>query len=195
MKTYSQFRPTPFDVRGLGLENRQDWLVAPVSHNRDSEHLDESNFAAALKALGGESETVEVHRFGHWGPGWFEIIIIDPADESRVKIAEDIEAALEDYPVLDEEDWSRREYESYTDSWQHWAGSDFGRELQRTLKLSDAATDVITDAAPEAQMEFFESLIPSGDYWDSDGSPRIRLAVERATRDSVAGFIRANRRK
>lgn len=34
MKAYSQFRPT--DSKGLGLPDRQDWLVLGVARTRDS---------------------------------------------------------------------------------------------------------------------------------------------------------------
>lgn len=107
MKPYSEFRPTAWDARGLGLEDRQDWLVLGVAHNRDSSVLEESNWAMALECLGGESETVEVHRFGHWGPGWFELILVQPGSPAE-KEAEDIEAALADYPVLADDDYSER---------------------------------------------------------------------------------------
>lgn len=118
MKTYSQFRPSQFDPKGLGLSDQQGWLVAPVSQTRDSEALSRSNFACFLKALGGESDTVEVHRFGHWGPGWFEIILINPADADRVKAAEELEASLENYPVLNDEHFSELEHEEAAQVWQ-----------------------------------------------------------------------------
>jgi hypothetical protein len=69
--------------------------------------------------LGDESETVEVHRFGHWGPGWFEIIIVDPSDSERVEIATDIENRLEDYPILDETDFSEREWNEKQEYWDN----------------------------------------------------------------------------
>lgn len=116
METYSQFAPTAFDPAGAFLEDRQDWLVAPVGRTRDSECLDESNFHAALEALGGESEDVEVHRFGHWGPGWFEIILIRPGSPAE-SIAVDVEKRLEDYPVLAEDDYSEREAEEANRVW------------------------------------------------------------------------------
>lgn len=119
MIKYSQFRPTCFDCKGLGLPDQQDWLVAPVSHNRDSEPLSESNFAVFLKALGGESDNVQVHRFGHWGPGWFEIILINPNCADLVKQAEDMETALADYPVLDEMDFSEREQNEADEIWRN----------------------------------------------------------------------------
>jgi len=117
LQRYSEFRPTPCDQAGLGLDDRQSWLVAPVSQTRDSGPLDQSNFSAALAMLGGEGDTVEVHRFGHWGPGWFEIVIVDPSDADRVEILGQIAAALADYPILDEMDYSEREEDEATESW------------------------------------------------------------------------------
>tara|TARA_Y100000310_G_scaffold2787_1_gene3628 strand:- start:7394 stop:7885 length:492 start_codon:yes stop_codon:yes gene_type:complete len=123
MQRYSDFAPTPFDSKGLGaygnMSERQDWLLVPVSQNRDSGPFDESNFAAALEMLGGEGETVEVHRFGHWGPGWFEIILVAPGSYAA-DVAEEIQRSLEDYPLLDEEDHSNREYEAACEAWD-WA--------------------------------------------------------------------------
>jgi hypothetical protein len=110
LSTYGGHRPTGFDSH-LPLAGREDWLIVPVSRNRDSGMLDESNFEAALEILGGESDDVEVHRFGHWGPGWYEIIIVRPGSKAE-KEAEEIEAALANYPVLNDEDHSQREYDA-----------------------------------------------------------------------------------
>ena len=115
MIAYSTFRPTAFDPEGLGLPDRQDWLVVPVLQTRDSGPLSMSNFRVALQQLGGESGTVEVHRFNHWGPGWFEIILAHPSREADVT---DIEASLEQYPVLDDEDHGQEMYERATEYWQ-----------------------------------------------------------------------------
>lgn len=131
MKEYREFRPTQFDPRGLCLDNRQHWLVAPVMQTRDSLAIDLSNFRSTLRELGGESNTVEVHRFGHWGPGWFEIILIDPADEEKVRIATEIENALADYPVVDESDWSELEYELKSEYWASLRVQDRLEILQR----------------------------------------------------------------
>jgi len=118
MRTYAEFSPTQFDSTGLGLIDQQNWLVAPVSQTRDSGPLDRANFDATLRILGGESETVEVHRFGHWGPGWFEIILINPADEIRVKDAQETEDALSDYPIVDESLLSEYESEECASTWE-----------------------------------------------------------------------------
>jgi hypothetical protein len=116
MKTYGQWAPTGFDSRGAFLPDRQEWLVVPVAQTRDSDQLAQSNFAVALRELEGESETVEVRRFGHWGTGWFEIILVAP-ESNAARTAEELEASLESYPVLDEADWSEREWTAAADYW------------------------------------------------------------------------------
>jgi len=120
LMTYREWRPTGLDARGLGLPDRQDWFVLPVMQTRDSNALDESNFATALERLGGESDAVEVHRFNHWGPGWFEIILAAPGTP-EASIAEDIDRALADYPVLDEMDYSEREFERAAECWERFS--------------------------------------------------------------------------
>lgn len=118
METYAQYSPTAFDRAGAFLEDdRQEWLVVPVSRNRDSGPFAESNFSAALSALDGESDDCEVYRFGHWGPGWFEIILVRPGSEAAEK-AEDVERRLQNYPALDEDDLSERETEEANRVWK-----------------------------------------------------------------------------
>jgi hypothetical protein len=119
MQTYSTFRPTGFDPAGICLPDNQDWLVAPCGVNRDSDALTRSNWECQLKALGGESEIVQVHRFGHWACGWFEIVLIDPAALETVKLAEELEAALENYPVIDDEHFSQTEHDEADEVWRN----------------------------------------------------------------------------
>ena len=138
--TYAGFRPTSFD-RHIELEDREFWCVMPVSQNRDSDCLTQSNFATFLEGLGGESETVEVHRFGHWGPGWFEIILVNPANRKAMDAAYDMARALENYPVLDDEDLSRREHEEAEEARDNWAASDFRRDLIREIESVFAEDD------------------------------------------------------
>ena len=114
MKRYKDFQPTGCDPKGLALPDQQEWLVVPVGRSRDSGVRSESNFEVALRILGGESETVEVHRFGHWGPGWFEIIIVHPSREDEVQ---EIEDSLENYSLLDDMDYSEREYDRACEVW------------------------------------------------------------------------------
>lgn len=85
--------------------------------SRDSDCLEESNFATALDRLGGESETVLVIRESHWAVGWAEWIAIHESDETALRIADDLRADYNSYPVLDESDFSEREQEAANSVW------------------------------------------------------------------------------
>ena len=121
---YRDWAPTGYDRRGLALcsgdeDDRGDWYVVPVIRTRDSGPLEESNFSAALGIMGGESETVEVHRFGHWACGWFEVILAEPG---RLVDAFTVAKRLDDHPVLDEDDLCRREWEAAAETWRTFHG-------------------------------------------------------------------------
>ncbi len=120
MKTYRDYQPTGFDARGLCADEYDiGHFLVLLGRNRDSGTLAESNWHNALKQLGGESDVVQVHRFGHWACGWFELILVDSKDEDKVRIAEEIEGCLEEYCVLDDEDYSARQWEAASHSWEH----------------------------------------------------------------------------
>ena len=188
---YRNWAPTQFDCKGMGLDDRQDWLVLPVCQTRDSGELEASNFAAALKIMGDESETVEVHRFGHWGPGWIEIILAHP---SRAADVDAIQESLENYPVLDDEDFSRREWESYESQWADYGARDFTRHLQKEMEFSDTVRDFLDDADRDALRKLYEDSISSGEYYYGESSG-IALNIHRAdcSRADLATFIHEQR--
>lgn len=194
--SYSRYAPTSFDIRGLSLPDRQDWLVLPVIQTRDSGPTEQSNFSAALAILGGESDTAEVHRFGHWGPGWIEIILIAP---SRQNDGEAIDARLADYPLLDEDDASRREWEDYTETWTScrvWA--DFIRELTEQFNLRPTTTEQLEYADRDSLRTLYELGLPSGDYCEvCDNGANFGRRTERSaaelTRDQLAAFLKQTR--
>lgn len=96
---------------------------AGVGQSRDSDCLEESNFAAMLKEVGGESDIVTVVRELHWAVGWVEWIAIeaDGTDESNkaLRLADAAKGRLEDYPILDENDCSEREIEAANQTWKN----------------------------------------------------------------------------
>jgi hypothetical protein len=94
-----------------------EYYSAGVGRSRDSDCGEESNFDAMLQGLGGESATVQVVRESHWAVGWVEWIAIHESDEQALRAADAMKASLEDYPILDEEDHSRREWEECERVW------------------------------------------------------------------------------
>lgn len=106
--------------RGCDLEDADNWMVSYTS-NRDSGLLVQSNEKAINKRLeqyaeGGDSDLV-FERHTHWACGYldgFSLRVfrpdgtVSPAFEEFCRIQEQ----LEDYPLLDESDYSEREYTS-----------------------------------------------------------------------------------
>jgi hypothetical protein len=93
-------------------------LLVVLTRSRDSDCLTESNFEVALEQLGGEeNENVEIHRFGHWACGWWEALVVKEGTEQH-RIAQEIDSALSDYPVLNDEHFSLKEMEHASDVWR-----------------------------------------------------------------------------
>ena len=143
LKRYADFAPTAFDPRGLGAsrmgnddEGRGDWLVGPILQTRDSGPLELSNFRTVLADVGGEGDDVEVHRFGHWGPGWFEIILARPGSDAATKLAEWADR-LSDYPVADESDLGELESEDEVASWDAWGRREWAGHVSKLWKDAD----------------------------------------------------------
>jgi hypothetical protein len=95
-----------------------DYYSAGVGQSRDSDCLEQSNFAVMLAVLGGESETVIVVCENHWAVGWVEWIAIHESDTDALAKADEQCGRLANYPVLDEDDWGRREYEAQCETWE-----------------------------------------------------------------------------
>jgi hypothetical protein len=95
-----------------------EYYRAGFGRHRDSDDLTDSNFYSALKALGGESETVLLIEESHWAVGYVQWIAIHESDEKALAIADDLQAQIEDYLVLDASDWSERENETAEHIWR-----------------------------------------------------------------------------
>lgn len=104
--------------------DRPEWLIA-FSENRDSDCLARSNFrcfkTALEKSVPAElrEDLVSVERFSHWACGWIDYLIINPEAVATVALAEKLQAKLDDYPVLNEEDWSALESEEADSTWRN----------------------------------------------------------------------------
>ena len=100
------------------------WYSAGVGQSRDSDALERANFEAMrtlLKACPecevGEENGVQVVRESHWAVGWVEWIAIHESNTAALEVADKAMERLADYPVLDEELWSRFEDEECETVW------------------------------------------------------------------------------
>ncbi len=185
MQKYKDFSPTSFDHHINFDDEREDWFVLGVSQNRDSEPLTRANFQSALEILGGESETVEVHRFGHWGPGWFELILLAP---ERVADGEEIENRLEDYPVLDDCLFSEMENEESLENWTLWGAREYLDKLASVFSLEERTKDFLDDFRDELY-QFHQEYSGSNEL----DFEYLEIA-EQPSRNDLATFIRELRK-
>lgn len=110
---FKDYRPTQFDGH-IRVDEIEEFIVV-IERNRDSNILDNCNFEEVLKHFGGETpERVEVHRFGHWGCGWFELLLVHP---DLAEKAAEVVCSLANYPVWDDEAYSLRQLEAAEDQW------------------------------------------------------------------------------
>lgn len=85
-----------------------DWFIAIGTH-RDADALTRSNFRVIRDDLSERfPDDVMVESFSHFLVGWTEAVLVRP-DSDAYRVAEEWESKLADYPVADEEDWSREE--------------------------------------------------------------------------------------
>ncbi len=99
-------------------EDLSDYYVGP-SKSRDSDILEQSNYDSALERLGGDDdEKVKAGRFGHWAVGWVEQIFVHKDAKDKVAILQKIYDDLENYPVLDDDDFYQRERQELDDTFE-----------------------------------------------------------------------------
>lgn len=115
----------PSDYGGFSPDG--DYLI--LSRTRDSDCLSESNWHVARQILeqaqgapiGCDNRSAPAYdwRAGHWACGWVEYLMIrSDAPSAVIEAAEQIVSALADYPVLDDSDYSEREWNQVTEYWQ-----------------------------------------------------------------------------
>lgn len=96
----------------------EEKLLVVLTRSRDSDVLTESNWECAVEKLGGESDEVEIHRFGHWACGWWEALCVVEGTKAH-EIATQIESDLNHYPVLDDSDFLEREMNEANEVWKN----------------------------------------------------------------------------
>lgn len=117
------FGHTAFDNRAnYSGPDFSEYLTVPWTTHRDADALQRTNFAAALAKLQAAStypdDPPSALRQGSWAVGWIKCILIHPADAGAIARAEELGDAYEDYPVLDEEEFSRVEWDEASDCWE-----------------------------------------------------------------------------
>ncbi len=125
-------RPDSFGYVGSNEELFTTWSLGPVVLTRDSNLLDRSNYKALVTHLGtlphldADWDMIEA---SHWGVGWVKHLSFRAVekDGEPTEIFKEIQtwfAALSEYPVADDADFSEREHEATLQNIE-----DVGRQL------------------------------------------------------------------
>ena len=105
--------------REKDIESPDDWAII-YTHHRDSGLLDQSNAEAIAEAMqpfsDGDDPDVVFESHHHWAVGHIDGFSIRVFKDEKITEAfrtyHDLQARLADYPILDEDDYSYREYEA-----------------------------------------------------------------------------------
>ena len=115
-------RPDSFAYYGDNEDMFKTWGITGPGMHRDSDCLQISNYETIKADLEKRfPDDVEVICSSHWLVGWSDQIAVRVIDEDGeptpcFEAVLEWNAALEDYPVADEEDFSRREYEDFLET-------------------------------------------------------------------------------
>ena len=117
----------PWNVEGMGDEH--EWAMY-YTKNRDSTLLAQSNHAYIQKAMEPYEDdgTAKEESHGCWAYGWREGFAIRVFKQGEVtdafKVWMNMQDAMNNYPVLDEEDYSERELEATLDNIKNYIAED-----------------------------------------------------------------------
>lgn len=109
--------------RQRDLEKPEDWAII-YTHHRDSGLLDQSNAAvieAAMQSFTeGDDPDVMFESHSHWAVGEISGFSVRVFNEGRITEAfrkyHELAQRLADYPILDESDYSQREFDATHDN-------------------------------------------------------------------------------
>lgn len=155
----------------------ENWTVVYTS-NRDSGLLDQSNAAEIEKALepfidGGD---VIPQSHSHWGVGWVDGFVIrvfnqDGTITPAFRVWCELQESLSDYPLLNEEDYSEREYEATIENI-----TSGGRRFVKDDAPDEWADEVYTWLSDNHQREV-ENRDDQGGYPSDEYLKRALLAL------------------
>lgn len=158
--------------RRTELGDAENWTIV-YTHHRDSGLLDQSNAAAIGSALESliESGDVIPEDHNHWAVGWvagFAIRVFRGSPRAGAITAafrayHDLMERMEDYPLLDEEDYSRREYDATLENI-----ADAAWRIKRNYKLADGWESDVYSWLSDHRPDEIENRDDRGGYPDED---------------------------
>ena len=152
------------------IADSDNWAIL-YTHNRDSGLLDQSNADQITEAMepytDGDDPDVVFESHDHWAVGHVDGFSIRVYRDGQItdafKTYHDLTERLADYPVLDEEDYSRREYEATLANF-----ADAAWRLKRAYDLPDGWESAVFSWFWEHNQGAVENRDDNGGYPEED---------------------------
>lgn len=149
----------------------ESYFPSGVGQHRDSDDLQESNFSTAielLKKAGCEEEVdYKVCLSTCSMVGWQEGIYVHKDSHAAMVMAE-INIQLENYPVLDDDDYSERQWNSTMQGWNEWGHSEFVEWVANYYNV-DEDEEVVIDGEPHILEDVLPKDVVCGEYDSMEG--------------------------
>lgn len=100
-------------------DDKSDHYVVYAKVVREGCILSESNYDKIKECLEAIDSEADLDFYvSHWAVGPIDYILVHEDNEPLLREADKIAKALADYPILDEEDFSKREWQWANENWQ-----------------------------------------------------------------------------
>jgi len=157
--------------RDREIEDPEHWAII-YTHNRESRLLDQSNAAFIAKAMEPFTEADEpdvvFESHNHWAVGHvdgFSIRVFRNGEITEAfKTYHELAARMDDYPILDESDYSNREYEATLDNIK-----DAAWRLKNEFNLPEDWVGQVYDWLSEHRSGEIENKDDQGGYPSEEG--------------------------
>lgn len=168
------------------LEDADQWAIL-YTHHRDSGLIDQSNAAVIEKALEpfteGDDPQVVMESHHHWAVGHvdgFSVRVLDKNGEitPAFRAYYDLAEQMESYPLLDETDYSNREYEATLENIE-----DAAWRLKRQFDLPEGWAEQVYGWLSDNDSTQIENVDDQGGYPDEDALRAAFSALGFAVRD------------
>ena len=176
-------------------ERDEGWLICPTGQHRDSDLVERCNFVIACEEMERhDPEGVDhaVLRFGHWAVGWVEELVVRPGTACH-REAQEIAAALADYPILSDDRHAEMEMEAHAagECDEYCTHCEYERSWPEYVVAwgPEGTGDSYADERDESMTPEEQALAIDADRACWDPGTEIRYAVVKAPDAGAARFI------
>lgn len=164
-------------------EDAEEYALYYTSNRDTADLIELSNEKVINDALDGLEGAIAEHH-SHWACGYVDGWAVKFGSPAWDKLAE-LLAAMEDYPILDEEVYDELRQEQIDSAWDNWLRWDFCHKVEEQFGIDIDDMDTFK--------ELFYSLLYEGETDFDDDSTGVTIDLDRffkEHRDDIARFVK-----